>query len=77
MEVLFLSGTALWCNGNTPDFDSVILGSSPSKATIFAFLEVVDGAEVRGEQAFVCSGGVAICHAGEVVANEASAGGFM
>ena len=26
-----------WCNGNTTDFDSVILGSSPSsRASIFA-----------------------------------------
>ncbi len=26
-------GTGLWCNGNTTDFGSVILGSSPSRPT--------------------------------------------
>lgn len=25
--------TGLWCNGNTTDFGSVILGSSPSRPT--------------------------------------------
>lgn len=25
--------TGLWCNGNTTDFDSVIVGSSPTRAT--------------------------------------------
>ena len=27
------NGTGLWCNGNTTDFGSVILGSSPSRPT--------------------------------------------
>jgi hypothetical protein len=26
--------TVRWCNGNTPDFDSVIQGSSPCRTTI-------------------------------------------
>lgn len=26
-------GTGLWCNGNTADFGSVVLGSSPSRPT--------------------------------------------
>ncbi len=36
-------------------------------------LEVVDGAEVWGEEAFVGSDGVAIGHAGEVVADDSGA----
>ncbi len=27
------AGNGLWCNGNTADFGSVVLGSSPSRPT--------------------------------------------
>ncbi len=28
-----IAGNGLWCNGNTADFGSVVLGSSPSRPT--------------------------------------------
>lgn len=33
-QKLFYSG--LWCNGNTIDFDSIVLGSSPDNPTLKA-----------------------------------------
>jgi hypothetical protein len=30
---LLILNTALWCNGNTGDFDSLVLGSNPGRAT--------------------------------------------
>ena len=39
--------------------------------------QIADGAEVRGEEAFVGAGGVAVGHAGEEIADEAGAGGFV
>ena len=36
------TGIGLWCNGNTADFGSVVLGSSPSRPTknLLIFQEV-------------------------------------
>ena len=35
MFATFTSFIGLWCNGNTADFGSVVLGSSPSRPTKF------------------------------------------
>ena len=34
VRIRLLAPIEVWCNGNTTDFDSVILGSSPSSSAI-------------------------------------------
>lgn len=36
----FLGPAGEWCNGNTPVFGTVILGSSPSSPATFFFLHI-------------------------------------
>jgi|Laugresbdmm110dd_1035094.scaffolds.fasta_scaffold72887_2 hypothetical protein len=42
VELLTNSIIREWCNGNTTDFDSVILGSSPSSRAKLSRLSIMD-----------------------------------